>query len=277
MHRNGTASIVTKYVAPSIEETAFSCPHCGAFTTQHWYSLLAQANDRDSPLPNLPDTERRQYFAESKEVPDKVRPKLIEFCDKIAVGNTFFEDAGEYKSSRIALHNLNLSQCYNCGKQAVWVHRTLTHPAIRLGPAPNPDLPLDIQADFEESRTIVSFSPRGAAALLRLCVQKLCAHLGEGGKNIDADVANLVKKGLNPVIQQSLDIVRVVGNEAVHPGTLDLRDDQATAIQLLGLLNAIAEQMISHPKAVQEMYAKLPESKRKAIEARDRKSANPSE
>jgi Domain of unknown function (DUF4145) len=262
---------VTKYVSPSTDETAFSCPHCGAYTTQHWYSLLAQANDKESPAPNLPNAERRDYFAKSTEVPDSVREKLLEWCDKAASGNTFFEDAGEYKSSRRSVQNLNISECYNCGKQAVWVHTALLHPFARLGPSPNSDLPADIQADFEEARAVVNVSPRGAAALLRLCVQKLCAHLGESGKNIDADIASLVKKGLNPVIQQSLDIVRVVGNEAVHPGTLDLRDDQASAIQLLQLLNAICEQMITHPKSVQEMYGKLPEAKRKAIEARDSK------
>ena len=30
-----------KHVPPSVRETAFSCPHCGALTTQHWFSLRA--------------------------------------------------------------------------------------------------------------------------------------------------------------------------------------------------------------------------------------------
>ena len=71
-------------------------------------------------------------------------------------------------------------------------------------------------------------------------------------------------------MQQSLDIVRVVGNESVHPGVMDLKDDSDTALQLLELVNAIADQMISHPKKVKTMYAKLPEEKRKAIERRDK-------
>jgi hypothetical protein len=37
-------------------------------------------------------------------------------------------------------------------------------------------------------------------------------------------------------------------------------------------VNAIAEQMISHPKSVNDMYALLPEAKRAAIEARDEKT-----
>ena len=109
-------------------------------------------------------------------------------------------------------------------------------PGIKSGVLPNRDLPDDILRDFEEAREIANSSPRGAAALLRLCVQKLCTHLAEKGKNINDDIASLVRKGLNPKIQQSLDIVRVIGNEAVHPGELDLKDDRETALLLFGSL-----------------------------------------
>ena len=65
--------------------------------------------------------------------------------------------------------------------------------------------------------------------------------------------------------------MRVIGNEAVHPGVIDLNDDSDIANELLSLINSIAEQMISHPKNIETLYAKLPESKRKAIEKRDKK------
>src|SRR5207249_2865137 len=111
--------------------------------------------------------------------------------------------------------------------------------------------------------------PRGAAALFRLCIQKLCSHLGESGKNINSDIASLVKKGLNPKVQRSLDVVRVVGNEAVHPGTIDLRDKPETAVQLATLINIIADAMITQPKLVDQLYVALPENKRDEINRRD--------
>lgn len=147
-------------------------------------------------------------------------------------------------------------------------------PAFATVVTANSDMPDGIKGDFEEARSILDSSPRGAAALLRLCVQKLCIHLGEKGKNIDDDIASLVSKGLDPLVQQSLDIVRVIGNESVHPGVIDLNDNRDDAIQLFHLLNAICDQMISHPEKVKSLYAKLPEAKRKAIEQRNAKATS---
>jgi hypothetical protein len=137
---------------------------------------------------------------------------------------------------------------------------------------PNPDLPKDIKEDFEEARLIVFKSPRGAAALLRLCIQKLCGHLGETGKSINEDIKGLVKKGLPETIQKALDIVRVIGNEAVHPGKLDLKDDVDTANKLLKLVNFIANHMITEPKEIKKLFNdKIPKKKKIAIENRDKK------
>jgi hypothetical protein len=95
-------------------------------------------------------------------------------------------------------------------------------------------------------------------------------HLGEKGKNLDDDIASLVSKGLDPRVQKALDVVRVIGNNSVHPGQIDLRDDRATAEKLFGLVNLIADIMITQPKHIDEMFQGLPEGARKAIEKRDK-------
>jgi hypothetical protein len=128
----------------------------------------------------------------------------------------------------------------------------------------------EIQDDYNEARLVANASPRSAAALLRLALQKLCKQLGEPGKNINDDIASLVKKGLRSDIQKALDIVRVTGNESVHPGQISMRDNKEVATNLFSLINLIASVMISEPKKIDHLYKTLlPESKRDAIEKRD--------
>jgi hypothetical protein len=110
-----------------------------------------------------------------------------------------------------------LSKCFTCGDVGVWANGRLVSPAAAEGPPPNDDLPDNVAGDYKEAETILSLSPRGAAALLRLAIQKLCVHLGEKGKNIDDDIASLVKKGLSPLVQKALDAIRVIG---MKPSTL---------------------------------------------------------
>ena len=95
------------------------------------------------------------------------------------------------------LLNVSLSLCYSCNDVAIWIYDRLVWPQRGEAPLPNPDLPEHILRDYDEAGTILDLSPRGAAALLRLGVQQLCEHLGEKGKDINEDIASLVKKGLD--------------------------------------------------------------------------------
>lgn len=160
--------------------------------------------------------------------------------------------------------------CDACSDFQLWLDESqrMVEPDRPGVPPPNEDLLDEIKEDYREAASILGRSPRGAAALLRLCLQKLCVQLGESGDNINADIASLVAKGLPVPIQQALDALRVNGNNAVHPGEIDLRDDHATAAALFDLLNLIATDRISEPKRVQAMYDRLPLAARQAIEAR---------
>lgn len=254
---------------PSVSETAFECPHCGAYTTQQWYRLSATALGGEHRTPTILTAESRRAIDSDADLDPKVKASVLEWAAKMARERVFFEanERGRYVHKDVS--NLSVSECFNCHDIAVWVHQQLVFPPDRGAAPPNPDLPHDIVRDYEEAREIVASSPRGSAALLRLCIQKLCMHLGEKGKSIDDDIASLVAKGLNPLVQKSLDVVRVVGNEAVHPGTLDLRDNRDSALQLFTLVNVVADQMISHPKAIEALYQSLPAGKREAILRRD--------
>jgi hypothetical protein len=167
--------------------------------------------------------------------------------------------------------NFQIAQCAHCSELTLWIGEKMVFPIGDFSgiAEPNPDLNQDIQEDYSEAKAIFDKSSRGSAALLRLALQKLCVQLGEKGKNINDDIASLVQKGLPVKIQQALDIVRVIGNNAVHPGQIDLKDDPDSARQLFALTNLIADVMVSQPKHVEAIYQYLPQTARDAIQKRD--------
>lgn len=189
-----------------------------------------------------------------------------------AYANQVWIDLDYYSSGgRQSLKNAKVCFCTHCKKPSIWYEWKMIYPDFSGIEPPNQDLDIDIQRDYLEAASIVQKSPRGAAALLRLAIQKLCIQLGEKGKDLNTDISNLVKKGLPAKVQQSLDALRVIGNEAIHPGELDLRDDVEIANSLFKLVNFIAEKMITEPKDIEAIYTKIPESKKKQIEGRDKK------
>jgi hypothetical protein len=135
---------------------------------------------------------------------------------------------------------------------------------------PNSDLAEDIKADYNEAALVLTDSPRAAAALLRLALQKLCRQLNERGENINDDIKSLVEKGLNPLVQKSLDALRITGNNAVHPGEINLTEEPQRVIKLFDLINFIASKMITEPKEIEGFYSQLPANALQAIEKRDK-------
>lgn len=255
-----------KYVPPSIVQTAFNCPHCGALAKQSWFKLAANRHEKDE----LPERflEDRADLSVLKEMDEEQRERLLNWFNRVKTGLPTIEPNQGGRYYYFDIFNTNVSQCFNCNKISVWIGSALAWPVSGDAPLPNADLSDEVRLDFEEAGRILNLSPRGAAALLRLAIQKLCKELGQKGENINADIA-LVEKGLDVRVQQPLDVVRVIGNQAVHPGQIDLRDNRFTAEKLFGLVSLIADIMITQPKHIAAMFDGLPEGARKAIERRD--------
>ncbi|MFL9837793.1 DUF4145 domain-containing protein [Flavobacterium sp. ST-75] len=184
----------------------------------------------------------------------------------------FNQADGRLVTTAYQLKNTFIAKCAHCQEVSIWINQKMTYPLTGNIEAANPDLPENIKYDYNEAKNIFNISPRGSAALLRLALQKLCIHLGEKGKNINDDIENLVKKGLPKSMQQALDSVRVIGNNAVHPGVIDLNDKVEIAYALFGFINVICEVLISQPKKIQEYYdTNIPENIRQVINERDKK------
>jgi hypothetical protein len=167
-------------------------------------------------------------------------------------------------------NEIKISVCEHCEKGTIWVTKSIVYPNGGMNTIPHPETPEQVSSIIKEASLIASNSPRGAAALLRLALQVLLTELGQEGKNINDDIGNLVRNGLPVPIQQALDVVRVIGNNAVHPGKIDT-DNIETVQHLFHIINSIVEIMIATPNRTKKLYDGFPVSIIEGINQRDKK------
>lgn len=225
------------YKSPIFNEDTFKCPFCNAFSYHSWnhYNYLGSAHK--THLQEI-------YF-------DKGKTSIID---------------GENRA------DISIAICVSCKKRTVWIDSKIVYPASSTAPLPTENMPKEIINYYYEARDVFQRSPRSAAALLRLAIEKLAVILGGNeNKSINDNIKFLVEKGLNKEVQQALDTVRVVGNNAVHPGQINLDDKPEMALSLFQLVNIIVEKMITEPKEIEKLYENLPKNNREAIEKRDKK------
>jgi hypothetical protein len=139
------------------------------------------------------------------------------------------------QSLKVKMANLHLSSCDSCSGFALWVGERLAFPM-------NVDkTPALVGEDLEEAAAILNKSPRGATALMRVCIQKLMPLLKQDGKSLDNSMSSLVRKGLEVEIQQAMEVLQVLGNDPVQPTSLDTQEDKEMALRFVDSLKAILE------------------------------------
>ncbi len=193
--------------------------------------------------------------------------------------STFVNETEGYFASGVSIgasskyKELKLCKCENCGYISFWYEKQLIWPLNTGIEAPIDDMPEDIKKLYNEASSILELSPKGSCAILRLALQKLCNRLAnqEETKKIDGAIKILVEKGLPSSLQKAMDTVRIVGDESVHPGQIDIDDNKDLAIALFRLMNIIIEKMIVEPEEIDELYNLMPENKLKGIKDRDKK------
>lgn len=215
------------YLAPDYNKNNFTCPYCGVLAEQKWSN-----------------TSYGRY----------TKSEMYSFNSPASISG---------KDKKI----IAISTCNYCHNEHVWIEEKMIIPKVSNVPISTEDMPEKVKKIYNEARDVFSVSPKAAAALLRLALQHLCVELGEKGKNINDDIGELVKKGLPVEIQQALDIVRVVGNNAVHPGELDLEDNSTNTGYLF---NIIVDNRIVQPKKINDFYSSLPQGTLDRINIRDK-------
>jgi len=228
---------------PEYGNKKFQCPHCNTVATQEWFTANSAGTTASNIISHL-------YFNYRSNIDSYDQEKIARFLKDIDsdLRNNFY---------KFVPNGFSIATCASCGDFTLWVGKSIAHPKKTQLPPPNIDLNTEIKSLYIEASSILIDSPKGSTALLRLALQKLLEQVGKSGKNINSDIKELVADGMSPKIQQALDLLRVIGNNAVHPGQINLDDNAEIAQKLFGILNFIAEELITKPKELEDLYANL--------------------
>ena len=152
----------------------------------------------------------------------------------------------------------NYARCQKCEKISMWKNKKMIYPSSGTVPMPDPLLPQNIQKDYLEARSIVITSPRSACVLLRYCVEEICKDKKAQGNTLDTKIKDLLKHDLDGDLRKSLDVVRLIGNDAVHNTKhLQIADNEKIATKLFLIINYIASNLYRLPNMISELTDKV--------------------
>ncbi len=215
------------YVPPASDKDAFNCPYCGVYAQQTKYLLCRcyQGGGSDNILT------WEDFGCEDP---------LVEDYDQFAI----------------------VRQCYHCKKYSLWIAEERIFPRLEkasLAPAPLPEMPEKVKKLYLEASSIADKSPAAAAILLRTALEKLCEHLGAKSENLYEAIEEIYnKKDIPEEIMEAMDAVRITGNDAAHPRTINFDDNEEIVSTLFSLLNYIVDQLIVQPQKRKDFFESLP-------------------
>lgn len=241
---------------PKFYLSSFNCPHCGALAHQDWHKTW------------LYPIEAHELY-ESQHLLMSLRSSSLSYMPPSFYNERTPDEKSEKFENLRSATNLFTSCCFSCKRIALWSMGTLLWPNSELPEEANPDMPDDTKVIYDEARNVAKSSPRAAAALLRLCVEKLMSDFN--GKNLNEKISDFSKKTNNEKIQKALDVVRVAGNNAIHAGMIDSNDNNETCNTLFSIVNIITSETITKEKMITQMYENLPDETIIAISKRDGK------
>lgn len=223
----------------------FICPHCKINSRQNWLYT------------NVVNFDNTNSF-------DLVGNEYIERNSGSAI------DGSGVECGIKPINIISIAMCDNCKKATIWIDDVRVYPEALCVDDPIEEMNEDIKKLYLEAARIVEYSPKGAGAILRLALQTLIKELGYTG-NINDCIKKMVQNGLDSKIQKAMDSIRVIGNNAVHPGEINLDETKENVLVLFRLLNYIVKELIVKPKEIDDLFSELPDGALSAINKRDNK------
>lgn len=225
-----------------LDQKRFKCPHCGAFAHMKWENLFFMVHDEQDNEHNIQTRVHQAHCAS---------------CDKENIWYNNREVSGWLGLQGIPRPS-NDSECLRLFPIIENFNQDI--------PEYSSDMPNNVKELYKEAALIFELSPRSAAALVRLALEKLCDHLGVKKKNIKESIEVLATKNIIPLtVAKAADNIRLIGNANVHPGIIcdEILEDINPAI--FTYINLIVDYAITKPKEIEGVYSLFPEQKRASL------------
>lgn len=147
----------------------------------------------------------------------------------------------------------------NQGSRHRLIDDLLLLPRVIKRPIPK-GVPPEIAKDYKEACEVLTLSPRASAALSRRCLQHIIHEAAGIKKNNLYEEIESVKSHLPPYLQTLIDLVRKLGNIAVHP-----KKDKETGL-ILDVEPKEADLMLTTLEGLLDFYYVQAEKWEKAAE-----------
>jgi hypothetical protein len=227
-----------EYVEPRLGAESFSCPHCKTIAHQDWHSLFLRPENAAEVRVLTPETVNVTASGRGEAQQDSIK-EIDRFVERLKRNELTYEYQKHPQPLKVRMANLHVSNCHSCNGFALWVGGLLVFPT-RIDKTPEL-----VEEDVEEAAAILEKFPRGAAALMRVCVQKLVPLLEDNGKALNQRVSSLVRKGLEMEMQQSMEVLAVLRSDPAQLSQLESQADKETALRFLDSLQAVLERRMS--------------------------------
>ena len=224
-------------VEPQLGRESFSCPHCSAVAHHDWYSLFLKPENANELDVLTPETVTVRTLVQGKGEWNDIK-EVDQFVERLKKNEVTYVYQKHSQSVKVKMANLHVSNCHSCNGFALWVRGRLVFPW-------NVEKKLEfVEEDFADAAAILNKSPREATALMRVCIQKLVPLLKQDGNYLNDYMSSLVRKGLEVEIQQAMEVLQVLRNEAGQPTKLETQEDKEMALRFFDSLKAVLERRI---------------------------------
>ena len=221
-------------VEPQLGAESFSCPHCNAVAHHDWFSLFLKPENATDVVVLIPENVTVSMLVQGESEGDDTK-EADQFVERLRKNELTYVYQKHSQSIKVKMANLHVSGCPSCNGFALWVGGRLVFPY-------NVERTRHlVEQDFEDAAAILNQSPRGATALMRVCIQKFVPLLKQDGHYLNDYISSLVRKALELEIRQSMEVLQVLRNDPGQPSNLETQEDKEMALRFVDSLKAILE------------------------------------